>query len=448
MNLHLSRRNAVRMLSFSLALLLTLSVLSYTNLKRAKTAERQLEYHYLKSVDDLSNYLENIETTLTKVIYTGTPARMSTLTSSLQRESGYAKECIATLPISELHLEKTYKFLSQLGDYAVSLSHKMTRGETLTTEERENLRQMKHYTTNFLQQVFATQDGIRTGSLSFSEVKNKSVSAAAEKTAAFSDGFTETEESFTDYPSLIYDGPFSDHILEKEPLLLKNAKTVSQEEAKQIAANALSLSVSSLSVDTDESGKMPSYCFTSEKGNAAVTKQGGFLSYLIQNRSVSEETCSVEECSQSANSFLQSIGVTDMKQTYYEISQNCVTFNFAAQVDQVTCYTDLIKVTVAMDNREILGYDGRGYLTNHTTRTDLTPTLSQEEAAKSLSPMLTVESVHLALIPTSGQKEVLCYEFKTTSPSEDHVLVYVNAKTGAEENLLILSVSDNGFLTL
>ena len=39
------------------------------------------------------------------------------------------------------------------------------------------------------------------------------------------------EEELTDFPTFIYDGPYSDHIFEKEPEMLKDAKTVSKNDA-------------------------------------------------------------------------------------------------------------------------------------------------------------------------------------------------------------------------
>ena len=61
-------------------------------------------------------------------------------------------------------------------------------------------------------------------------------------------------------------------------------------------------------------------------------------------------------------------------------------------------------------------------------------------------PRLKVESGSLALIPTPGLNEVLCYEFQCTGENEDRVLVYINASTGMEEQIFILMQSDSGVL--
>lgn len=449
MNMTLSRRCIVRLISFGLALLLVLAVLAGTSARRARIAEQQLEYQYLRSIDDLGNYLENIETALTKTMYAGTAPTMTNLTSKLWRESGFAKESLSVLPMNELNLESTYKFLSQLGDYAVSLSKKMERGETITEEERQNLSKMKAYADQFLQEVLVLQDNIRTGTVSLSEVKQDvSGALAVNAQESLSEGFLEFEEGFTAYPTLIYDGPFSDHILQKKPEMLMDAPEVSQEEAQKTAAAALEVDATRLQPDTDEEGNMPSYCFQTDTSSVAVTKQGGLVSYCIRNREVSEQKMTVSDCLGAAEEYLRQIGIEGVTSTYYEIADNRLTVNFAHTEQDVMCYTDLVKVTVAMDNADILSYDGRGYLTNHHDRGSLTPSISQEQAQQAISPLLTVKSAQLALIPDEGLNKVLCYEFKCSSAEDENVLVYVNAETGAEQQILVLYIDENGTLTL
>ena len=73
--------------------------------------------------------------------------------------------------------------------------------------------------------------------------------------------------------------------------------------------------------------------------------------------------------------------------------------------------------------------------------------ISAKEAQDVLSPLLTVEKVKLAIIPTGGLNEVLTYEFLCSSRNEQKVLVYVNATTAAEEEILIMYEQANSVLT-
>ena len=137
-----------------------------------------------------------------------------------------------------------------------------------------------------------------------------------------------------------------------------------------------------------------------------------------------------------------------MKVTYFEKMNNIMTVNFAYTVDEIVCYTDLIKVTVALDDGEILGLETDGYITNHTRRQFPDKTMSVAACKKMLSPYLKCVSSGKALIPTEGGKEAYCYEFKCKSDEGRNVLVYFNVRTGKEEQILILLENENGTLTI
>jgi len=96
----------------------------------------------------------------------------------------------------------------------------------------------------------------------------------------------------------------------------------------------------------------------------------------------------------------------------------------------------------------VLGMDARQYLTHHRRRTLPRPRLTEADARSRLNPGWEVSRVQLALIPDlSGTGEVLAYEFQGKL-GEDIYLVYINAETGAEEQILQLIVTDGGTFTL
>ena len=45
--------------------------------------------------------------------------------------------------------------------------------------------------------------------------------------------FSEISKQFEDIPTLIYDGPFSDHIERMQPRMTRNKKKISKEEGKR-----------------------------------------------------------------------------------------------------------------------------------------------------------------------------------------------------------------------
>ena len=137
-----------------------------------------------------------------------------------------------------------------------------------------------------------------------------------------------------------------------------------------------------------------------------------------------------------------------MEKTYYEIQDNVMTVNFCYSDLGRRIYPDLVKVSVAMDNGDILGYDARGFLTNHRKREYDDKICSVLRAKKEISPRLRVLSDRMAVIPTDGGNEVLCYEYTCQAASGRRVLVYINAVTAAEERVLLLEENENGTLTI
>jgi germination protein YpeB len=109
------------------------------------------------------------------------------------------------------------------------------------------------------------------------------------------------------------------------------------------------------------------------------------------------------------------------------------------------CY--LIKVKIALDTGKILGCEATGYLNMHEERKLEEPKITIEQAKEKLNPNLNILSEKLAIIPTKWKTEVKCYEFKGTV-GEKEFIVYINANTGAEEDILVILETEGGILTI
>mgnify|MGYP003375439496 CR=1 FL=1 len=128
-----------------------------------------------------------------------------------------------------------------------------------------------------------------------------------------------------------------------------------------------------------------------------------------------------------------------MKETYYIKMDNIVTANFAYEQDRTLMYPDLIKVKISLDNGEVLGIETTGYLNSHKEKRELkNPKISMEEAKSKLNPKLDISSDRLA--------EVFCYEFKGNINGNDF-LIYINAETGEEQDILMIINTPDGTLT-
>ena len=123
-----------------------------------------------------------------------------------------------------------------------------------------------------------------------------------------------------------------------------------------------------------------------------------------------------------------------------------MTLNYAYQQNGVQMYADLIKVKVALDDGEILGIETSGYLNCHHERNIPTANITMEQAKSKLNPKLEITSEGLAMIPTEWNTEVFCYEFEG-KVNDIEFLAYINAETGDEQDILIITNTPNGTLT-
>lgn len=442
----ISRRTLARIISFSLAIIAVLGAADIMYMRRLTNAERMIEYGYQQAVEDLASSADKISATLTKGLYSSSPSMMTKLSSELITEANCAKDALTKLPVSMTNLERTEKFLSQIGNYAYSMSQRAASGSELTYDDYSKLSALCENADALCQKLWDLKSRLLSSDKTISELFGN---LDSKDSSFISDGFSDLEAGLESTPKLIYDGPFSDHILDKEPKMPRGHEEISEEDARKKAAPYCGVEEWELQTcDYNEDGKMPSYCFYADGLNCAVTKNGGYISYMIKSRDIRTQKLSCEDAAAYARGYLDSLGIRGMEQTYYETYNNVCTINYAYNERGVTCYTDLIKVSVALDNGEIVGFDARGFLVNHSERSISEPELSQTECQEKISPMLSVVKSSLAIIPSDSVEEKLCWEFKCKTRDDRTVLVYVNANTGEEEDILILLEMGESSLTV
>lgn len=444
-----SKRNLIRIISFICAAIVALSAAAVSNYVRAEKLDRINTNSQQRALTELTTCMSNIQQGLSKEFYTATAPMAEKLSSEIWREASQAKSCLSVLPVSDILLENTFKFLSQVGAFCSSLSEKAAKGEKISEEEYASLEELIKYSKELTSRLENMCAYLENGALTFESTDDAVVAMSEELDSMdFETAISDAEQALVDYPTLIYDGPFSDHILQKEPEMTKGKEEISEAAATEAAANFSGIAIEKLKREEDENGTLASYTFSSEEDGVviSITKRGGYLSYMLGSSYAGVSKLSAEEAIERGLEYLKSHGINNMKESYYSINDGICTVNYAYVQNGVICYPDLIKISVAMDTGKVISVDARGYLVNHFARTDVNPILTSENAAKSLSPYLTVKDVKTAVIPTDSGNEILCYEFWCEGTGNEELLVYINAATGEEENIFFLLYSDNGIL--
>lgn len=442
----ISRRGIVRIVSFFLFAVAILGAANIIYMTKIKALENAVQAGYSGAVEELAQSADEISALLSKGRYAASPSMMTRLSNLLMQSSGEAKSALESLPAGNIHTDNLEKFFSQVGNYAVSLSRKATAGDDITDDEIENFKALSDCADDISENLWKLSTGMLTSDYPIAELFEQ---IDGETGKFVGDGFSGIEDGLDGMPKLIYDGPFSDHIIDREPKMTKSGREISEEEALEKAALAIGTdSYRVLSCEAGEEGKMPSYCFYCEGARCAVSKTGGYIVYCMKYRNVRESEISPETAVEKADEYLKKLGIENMEDTYHECYNGVCTVNYAYRDGDITCYTDLIKVAVALDNGEVLGYDARGFLVNHHDRDFAEPIYTEEEVRENISKNLNAKSCGLAVIPTDSVDEKLCYELRCTADSGEDVLVYVNAMTGEEEEILLIVRTDGGVLTV
>lgn len=441
-----SRRGKIRVRLYASVLILVLFSAFVINAQKASELSRQLNADAERSLSTLEACMSSINTNLTKGLYANTTPMLSSMAISLTRDAASAKNSLSALPLSDTQLDNMLKFLSQVGAFVSTLDRKLSLGEPITSEERNQLKQLIDVSQKLLSELDTITQGVEDGSVSFKQA-GSTLQKSADQSVQIDSAFGDAEQTLTDYPTLIYDGPFSDHILNQTPKTLEGKTDVSKEKALEIASDFIGIDKSTLRFDSETNGVIETYNFFVDSINISVCKKGGAVLYLLGSSSAGESVISPEQAVENAKNFLSAKGYKNMKESYYSTQDGICTVNFAYEDEGVICYPDLIKLSVSLETGNIISFDARGYIMNHTDRPPVQSKISADEAKMSVSDYLTVMSSRLAVIPTDYKAEKTAYEFHCKTPDEQEVLVYIDVLTAKEDDILLLLYSDGGILT-
>ena len=441
------------MLTIIVTLIAIIAILAMVIYKKQTEYRQASENSYNQAFYELVDYVQNVENYLGKSLISTTPEHGAETLTRVWKEANLAQTYLSQLPISSNELENTSKFLNQVSDYSYALSRKNIKGEDLTEEELKNLEELHSYSLELENTLNELALELENGALSWKDLTKKDNGQFAQSVSSSLDIFDQLEQNFHEYSGLIYDGAFSEHLTSSNPKMIKGDE-ISEEDAAKKAKDFLGENnVSEISnLGANENANILAYNFSIKNNDGkttyiSISKKGGYVIYSSFNREIKEQKLNYEEANNKALEYLKQKGFDNMKETYYLAENGILTINYAYVQQDIIMYPDLIKIKVALDNGEILGIETTGYLSNHEERNLKTAKITKEEAKKKLNKNLNIMSEKMAVIPTEYKTEIFCYEFKGKIDDREFI-VYINAETGEEEDILVIYNTPNGVLTM
>jgi germination protein YpeB len=436
------------------------------DLALALEAERQ------RNFSDMAYHVEQIQSLLGKGLVTATAPQNMRYMSDVHLHASAAATNFNTLPLPAALQASTGKFLQQTGDFAVSLLRNEAAGREMDGRARTELTRLRKESADLAVQLQTISGQYSRGGFRWNPplrlswaslwrrppVPGKPATGAQSPKSMVAGGWDQVGASMEKLPVMLYDGPFSDGTAKRAPAM--TGPPVAQSEAAPRLQAFVPGAAGYRTVGIVEvAGNLPAYSFqlapaTAPAGGntytavADIAKNGGYLVQFMNSRVTGRPAVDLNRARQVGQAYLTSIGYGSMVPTYGQADDGEATIAYAYNDNGVVVYPDQIKVKVALDNGEILGVDARQFLMSHHTRATLQPVITADEAQEKLYPALQVQRRQLALIPNqAGTGEILAWEFLTTFGNETY-LVYINANTGAEEQVLQQIQSDGGTFAL
>lgn len=420
-------------------------VLSGTTASYMIKAENAYNKAYYQLIMDMNN----LETSMTKVMAENSSLAKGTTLNEVSALALSAENNLTSLPTENQNEVQTIsQFFNKVMDYAKYLANKLYGGGQLTSEEESNLATFISINTKLKEALNKTfEETVMKGEKIFTKGKF----LMGQYIDPLIDAYNIVSEGSIEYPTLIYDGPFSDAKVEADSNLRGNSDGVSEQEARNTAGMLMNKMTEMNYGGETKNSNLVCYSFIGKNEMSEISvqieKQSGMVILVDCFRKVTANEISGDEAIKFAQSYLTKLGYQNVVPVWKNISDNLMTINFAEKCNDALCYSRLVKVIVALDNGEILGLEGATYIANHNKTISTTTKISMSEAKDKVSKDLYITSSRLAVIP-KNKSEIVVYEFAGNMNGMTFY-VYIDGNTGKEVNVLrVIQNDEQGQLVL
>ena len=444
----MSRKSGITIILSTILLLIVLGALAiYVGVTNKKIEEykQELNYTYQNNFYSLVDGVNNIENDLSKLSITNSKDMQEKYLTEVVSLCDSCQNNLSNLPIQHSSIENTYKFVNQLGGYCFVLHQDVLSGKSLTEEQSSKLKELHLSSKKIKTELNEMSKLINSGYSIVDNISNPEV-----RTNNFSQNLNSIYDETIEYPSLIYDGPFSDSVENKEIKGLSQNK-ISQTEAEEKVKDWFD--GFEISFDGTTNGHFETFNFSLSKNDVSgfvqITQNDGLILSFFSDESSRKNNKSILECEFLAQEFLTKLGFENTTVVWSQDAQNYVYINFCFAQNDVIIYPDMIKVKVCRESGNVVGLEAQSYAYNHIKRSQefLTSSKTVDEARENLDKKLEEISVRLCVVPNEYIGESLCYEFKCFYDDEIYY-VYLSAQTAEEERVLKVIQTDDGNLLM
>ena len=400
----------------------------------------RLESVYQKNFYDLVDSVNNTEIKLSKVLNSSSSSYQKKLLSEISKNATESESCIASLPLSQSDINESVRLVNQVSGYTSTLSEKLAKGGSLSGDEMKTLEEIYDNLASIKAQLNKFARKMQNGYSILDNSMNLNT-----KGSAFSSELMKGDVDIK-YPTMIYDGPFADSVVDVAVKGLTGKKE-SKETAKEVISTRFK-NIVELKFDSEAKGKFDTYNFRLKNSDdemlyVQVSQIGAHILTVSGVGKSGNGSIEQEDAGKIALEFAKDNGIENAQIVWKDTIGANAYFNIAPVQNGITLYPDLVKVKVDLDSGTIIGYDATTYYTNHNSRTLGSFSYDASDLRGKIPSALTIVGERKCLAPLDYNREELCIEFECINDSETFY-IYLNGQTGEEENILRVIKTDDG----
>ncbi len=393
----------------SLLIILTCVLIAYYQVYNSSRQNANiLEGVYTSSYYSMVDNVNNLSVDLSKYSTLTTKQTKINTIQDMMSDCNYILAGLSILPIDEENVVAATKFFNQVNGVCESYIAVLNKGDNLSVEQ-ELLFDKIGLVVNEIKSNFNTQnDGMYDSGFNFVDASVFDNTGMNELSAGMGDLTSETIE----YPSMIFDGPFSS-ALETSVVKGLSEKEVSRDEAYEYLKNKVYKNRDvEIEFERETDGDIKTYDFEIEVDgknfDAQVSKRGGLLITISGYAEGGDPIMSVEQAKELSKTFANNIGFESMDVVWQEVNQNVAYINLAPVVEDVILYPDLVKVKVDLTSQEIIGFEAVNYALNHVDR-NFENILEADECENVLGFDYEIIQISKCIIRLDSGKEISAY---------------------------------------
>ena len=353
----------------SLVVILTCTLIAYYQVyKSGKQNANVLEGVYAASYYSMVDNVNNLSVDISKYENLSTTQSKLKTMQDMKTDCAYILAGLTTLPISQENVVSATKFFNQINGLCDAYSKVLTDGGNLTQEQELVFSEINLVLSEIKSNLNTQNLGMYDSNFNFVDAGVFDDTGMNELSASMGN----LSGSAIEYPSMVFDGPFST-ALETKVVKGLGGKIYTQEDAYNYLKNRVfkgqEVSVKNIG---ETSGDIATFDYEIESENnkfsAQVSKEGCLLITMSGQASPADPIMSIQQAVELGKTFAENIGFESMESVWQEKNGNVVYINLVYSKDGIIYYPDMVKVKVDLTSQQIIGFEAVNYALNHIDR--------------------------------------------------------------------------------